>query len=267
MHIFGTPIPLRYINKTLSDWFRYALLKEDKAFSDAKFNFVYFSYQPDFEYLYISLSSLIENISEDYIGHVHLFEDQKAKFNEHELSKLYQLCPKLTIHPVSNFSWASPESTLAEIECFLKVSENANDSDMIVKVDSDILFLPSNKLVRLLKSGLHAVGDGHSEQYRFAQGGLYMLRSALVKSVLSKVELADILKISKLNRSVGEDKCISRVLKMNNKAFFLTRLMLFPTEYRKLNKLSAFNRWDFCAAHFVKDKESMRKFKNIFMGF
>lgn len=264
MIILGVPVPVKYIHETIFDWIRCATLRKQKEHLDAKFSFVYFSYQPDFEYLRISITSLLDNVGDDYIGAVHLFEDQKAKFNDNELLSLRTLCPKLVVHPVNNFSWASPESTLAEIECFLKVASVANDIDMVVKVDSDILFLESDKLVRLLQSASHAVGDGHSEKYRFAQGGLYMIRSKLIKSVLSKVKLSDVLKIVETNNSSGEDRAISKILEINQKPFHFTRLMLFPTEYRRVKKLSRFNRWDFCAAHFVRDKENMEKYYEIF---
>lgn len=264
MYVFGTPVPARYIHLTLLDWVRCAAIKEKKEYLNAKLNFVYFSYQPDFEYLKISLLSLMGSVDCRYIRHIHLFEDQKAKFNDNELAELTRLCPKLIVHEVNNFSWASPESTLAEIKCFLKVAESADNADMVVKVDSDILFLKSNKLVRLLLSGIHAVGDGHHEDYKFAQGGLYMLRAQLVKDLLGVVELDDVLAVVGQNKSAGEDRAISRILQNNGQGFYLTRLMMYPTEYRRIEKLTRFNRWDFCAAHFVKDKQRMPHYKSLF---
>lgn len=264
MRILGVPIPVKYIHLTLVDWLRFALLKPSPKHVDAKFNFVYFSYRPDFEYLKLSIESLVESIASEYISSVHLFEDQKAPFDETEIQMLKGICPSLVMQKVENFSWASPESTLAEIDCFEKVAKDSNDNDMLVKVDSDILFFKSSKLIRILKSKFENVGDGHNEHYRFAQGGLYLIRSRLVKNILSKVTMVDVEEAVKRNRSVGEDKTISTILKKNGRPFVLTRLMLYPSEYSLMKKLTSFNKWDFCSAHFVKDKDKMEGYQKLF---
>jgi len=264
MRIFGTPFRIRFLFRTIKDWITCAFMSEYPEHFDAQFIFVYFSYKPDYEYLYLSLQSLVENIEDDKIREVFLFEDQKACFAESQINELQMLCPKLVIKPVENFSWASVESSYAEIQCFLQASNNASDKDMIVKVDSDILFLQSTKMVRLLRSKYLAFGDGHWSRYRYAQGGLYMFRSKILTSVLGHLGVQDIVKAVHEVGSEGEDRVISYLLKKYNCAFQYTRMMLFPSEYRDVIKLNQFNKWDFCAVHFVKEKEKMKKYKMIF---
>jgi len=264
MFVLGTPIPIKFIHETLFDWVRCLGMKSVDTNENARLHFVYFSYRPDYEYLKLSIESLMNSIADKYIGSVHLFEDQKAPFSNEEISQLKKLCPNLVMQKVENFSWASPESTLAEINCFAKVSEGGNRNDMVVKVDSDILFFKSDKLIRILKSRLSNVGDGHNEHYRFAQGGLYLIRAWLIRDVLAKVTMDEIMQVVKKNDSVGEDKTISRLLKERGHPFFLTRLMLYPSEYQRVVKLNAFNRWDFCSAHFVRDKDNMEQYQKRF---
>jgi hypothetical protein len=264
MFIFGNPIPSKFVGKTIRDWLFCRRLADEPKNRDAKLHFVYFSYQPDFHYLQLSLQSLVANIPSDAIASVHLFEDQKATFSADEVASLQSLCPQLVMQKVENFSWASPDSTHAEIGCFSKVATDAKSNDMLVKVDSDILFLPSDKMLRLLRSPLLAVGDGHNEEYRFAQGGLYMMRISVVTEQLEQVNLERIHQIVAENGSNGEDRTLSSVLKQNGNPFQFTRLMLFPSEYSKIERLSAFNKWDFCAAHFVKDKEKMARYIELY---
>lgn len=262
MILFNTPIRIKYLHRTFSDWFNMLLLRENRDNRLAKLHFVYFSYSPDFNYLMLSLRSLVRNFDSSVIAAVNIFVDNKAPFNEEQIFHLSCVCNKIKFHSVTNFCWASKESTLAELRCFESVLNDMQYSDVLVKTDSDILFFSSYKMGKILKSGLGAAGDGHVEGYKFAQGGLYMLRKNVIEEYLSELTDQYINNIVDDIGSPAEDRVISKILENNRAAFFYTRLMLFPWEYNKLSKITRFNKFDFCAAHFVKDKDRMSYFEN-----
>ena len=260
MIIFNTPIPAKHVLKTFMDWSTQCLMTlADKPSSGQKIHFVYFSYQPDFHYLMLSLKSLLCSIDHELIGSINVFIDQKAPFSEPQTKALQAIYEEAIFHKVEHFDWASIESTFEELKCFDKVSANANAKDLIAKVDSDILFFKSTKLKRLLFSNYACIGDGHSEQYKFMQGGLYLLRKSLLDKIIQDVDLDTVSKVGAQLNTNAEDRIISKLASEKTNVL-MTRLMLFPSEYQQLNYLSTFNRWDFICGHFVKDKERMQSY-------
>ncbi|AFS38151.1 hypothetical protein [Alteromonas macleodii] len=259
MLIFNVPIKASDSFRIVADWISNLVIKPVKKNANAKFHFVYFSYKPDFDYLNLSIQSLVNHIDSEKIGSVNLFVDQKAPFNTNQIDKLKKICPKLAIHRVYEFAWASTETTMAEITSFLKVCENAEEHDFIVKVDSDILFFRNKRLSRMLTSKYDAVGDGHHLQYKYAQGGLYMIRAAVIRDVFNTIEKKHVKEVELHCGTKGEDRVISTLLAQAESPFYLTRLMLFPDEYKIMKKLPKLVRWEFCAKHFVKDKHNMSK--------
>lgn len=260
MIIFNTPFRVRHFAKTISDWIRTFYIKENEINNNGKFIFVYFSYKPDYEYLILSLKSLLKSFDTKHIKSINIFIDQKSPFEEWQDEYIKSMDSKISLLEVNHFSWSSRESTIEELKCFYRVTKISNNEDMLVKVDSDILFFSSSKMNKILKSGILAAGDGHYENYKFAQGGLYLIRSVLIKNYLAKMDDKVLDEIIRENGSPAEDRAISKALEKNKTPFQFTRLMLFPSEYGKLRKLSRFNKFDFCAAHFVKDKENMSVF-------
>jgi hypothetical protein len=231
---------------------------------NAKLNFVYFSYQPDFEYLYLSIESLVNSQNKNDLRKIYVFIDQKAPFVEHELCVLKALSNKITFLPVYNFSWASTATTMAEICSFKQVMENAEAEDLIVKVDSDIVFFRNSKLKRLLHSKYVAIGDGHHLNYEYAQGGLYMFRKYIGKEIFNDIDEETIIACEKQCKNKGEDKVLSTLFANYKLPFYLTRLMIFPDEYSLIKRLNKFIRWEFCCGHFVKDKDNMKELNKMF---
>jgi len=261
MIIFNTPIQPRFIFKILQSWWQDFTMKKCEQFSTAQFNFVYFSYRPDFDYLNISLKSLLQNTNNEDIRNIYIYVDQKDVFTNDQIKELSNFSSKIIFRKINNFEWGSPKSTLSEIECYLSLAQEIKQpNDFMIKVDSDIVFIKSNKLQRLLRSKFHAAGDGHFLGYEFIQGGMYMIRMREIETNLSKVTLSNIENISRKIKSVGEDKVISTIFKDKNKPFHFTRLMLFPDEYRKIKNRTAITRWEFCCMHFHRDKENMHNY-------
>lgn len=258
MFILNTPIPVKNILPTLSDWIKCLKLNRDELpLENRQLRFVYFSYNPDFNYLKLSIKSLINSGLSPYVGSVTVFEDQSAPFEQSQRDELTALLDSVEVKPVDHIDWASKESTFNEISSFRQVLEDANHDDLLIKVDSDILFLPSKKLVGLLFSNIQACGDGHSEGYKFMQGGLYCMRANLAENIFKSITLDEVCAISDELKTDAEDRIITRIFARLSDVTF-TRLMLFPSEYQQMRKLSAFNLWDFQAAHFVKDKDMMQ---------
>ena len=266
MIVAGVPIALRELHHLVQGWLRLRLLRPGARAAAARLNFLYFSYAPDFDCLHLSLQTLICAVAPDLLGRVVLAEDQKAPFSQQQRAALQALSPSLHVVPVRDFEWGSPRSTHAELQIFQQVCSLLPDpEDLLVKVDSDVLFVRNDKWRRLLRSSAHAIGDGHYLQHRFAQGGLYMIRRRIVDTTLSKVTLEEVEKVAKAIDSVGEDMAISQLLANHGHPFLFTRMMLFPDEYGLLNHLNAWVRREYVAFHCHKDKRNMphlaRQFK------
>lgn len=258
MIVAGFPIAVRELHYLILGWFRYALLRPDKSAASARYHFIYFSYEPDFEYLDLSLRTLRAAIPAELVGGVVLAEDQKGPFSPSQIEQLRGVWPSLQVLPIRDFEWGSPRSTHAELQLFKQVcSEMPDPRDLLVKVDSDVLFLPNPKWLRLLRSAASAIGDGHYLQHRFAQGGLYMIRREVIQTVFASTRVPDVEQVAIEIDSVGEDMAISRMLRGASQPFFFTRMMLFPNEYKALSTLSALTRREFIALHCHKDKHSM----------
>jgi len=264
MLISNVPIKASHIHIILFDWLKNLFMFSSLKHKNAKFNFVYFSYQPDFEFLYLSIKSLVDTQGQNDLRNIYVFVDQKAPFNDNELNQLKTLSNVITFLPVYNFSWASTATTMAEISSFQQVMIHAEIDDFIVKVDSDIVFFKNSKLTRLLTSKHLVIGDGHHLDYKYAQGGLYMFRKHVGERILCDVDEKTIIACEKQCDNKGEDKVLSTLFSNGNFPFYLTRLMLFPDEYSQIRKLNRFLRWEFCCGHFVKDKDNMKTINKIF---
>ncbi|MYM62038.1 hypothetical protein [Pseudomaricurvus sp. HS19] len=225
--------------------------------SDAGLVLVYFSYEPDFEYLVLSLKSLAANKLIN-LKAVYLFVDSKAPFGEAQIARLRDLSPLLRVRSIENFSWASAESTHAEIQAFSEVSRDGfNANDYMVKVDSDILFLGgSRKLAKIQESGLAAVGDERFAR-NYMQGGLYFISFGALRQHILPATLDQIKGIEKRFNKTGEDLVITELLREGGVEPCFTRLMLFKHDYLKLSRVTGLTRSHFCGAHFIKDKERM----------
>jgi len=264
MLINNVPIKVSHMHIIVFDWLKNLLMLPSLKHKGAKFNFVYFSYQPDFQYLYLSIKSLVDTQDQNFLRNIYVFVDQKAPFSESELNDLQLLSNAITFLPVYNFSWASTATTMAEICSFKQVMEHAENNDLIVKVDSDIVFFKNSKLTRLLTSKHLVIGDGHHLDYKYAQGGLYMFRKYIGEKVLGDIDEKTIIACEQQCDNKGEDKVLSTLFSNNNFPFYLTRLMIFPDEYSLIKKLNKLLRWEFCCGHFVKDKDNMTTINKMF---
>ncbi|MYM62036.1 hypothetical protein [Pseudomaricurvus sp. HS19] len=264
MHILGVPFRVKYLPQTICDWWRNAALMMRRERPEVGYSFVYFSYKPDFDYLYLSMQSLKNNVSPELIDSVYLFVDQKAPFDESQLLQLQALFPQLRIRKIYGFSWASTETTLAELNAFSEVAAEIDGCHYLVKVDSDILITSDQKLKRLRRSACDTVADAHHLDYQYGQGGFYLIRAAVARRAFKDVSKETVKLFEARCGSIGEDKVISAMLAEAGCPFHFTRLMLYPEEYKRINRLNKLLRWEFCALHHVNDKVAMADFSDRF---
>lgn len=258
MIVAGLPVAARELHHLAWGWFRYALLRRDPNAAFARYHFLYFSYAPDFAYLHLSLRTLRAAVPTELVGGIVLVEDQKGPFDAAQIAQLKAVWPSLQVLPIRDFEWGSPRSTHAELQLFKQVCAQMPDPrDLLVKVDSDVLFMPNSKWECLLRSTASAIGDGHYLQHRFAQGGLYMIRREVIQAVFATTTVSDVEAVARKIDSVGEDMAISHMLYDADQPFFFTRMMLFPDEYGPLDTLSVPTRHEFMALHCHKDKKNM----------
>jgi len=258
MIIKNFPIDTRHLLQMLMCSLKFYFRTRKIKAGSGMINFLYFSYAPDFEFLCLSINSLTKNIDPELLGRIFVAEDQKAPFSSNQIAQLATLYSNIEVLPIHDFSWGSAASTFEEGQLFLKVCcKIPSERDMIAKIDSDVLIFDDTKLKRICYSSVHAAGDPHFLQYKFSQGGLYLLRKSFVEDIIPKITLEDIERANQANDSVGEDKAFSYLFNRFKRPFIFTRLMLFPDEYKGITKITRWVRKDFCALHFHKDKDKM----------
>lgn len=259
MNLFGTPFSISQLHLDFLSFIEDLANTAVKTSATRKFSFIYFSYSQDFDYLTLSLRSLVRFVPDSLIESVHLFVDTKGVFSEQQIDILTECCPAIHLHEVEDFSWASTETTLAELRAFQEVAQMIPSSGIISKVDSDILFIPNRRLQRIANRSQATIGDGHYTGYQYAQGGLYFIDSEVVRELYSEGSLVAAIKTAECKCGQnGEDAVISEILRNRGTGFKLRRFMLFPDEYRRTKSFTHKFLREFCALHCVQDKTSMR---------
>lgn len=121
------------------------------------------------------------------VASIHVFFDVQDPPDMGELTALRRMNPVLPIHLDSSehvSGWG--ESTVqTEFEAFRKVSRGINDDDLIMKTDSDVLFL-DHQIFQLI------LADSYSDSFFqpvsrklviYGQGGCYFLRSRIANKL------------------------------------------------------------------------------------
>ncbi|WP_262793199.1 hypothetical protein [Catenovulum sp. 2E275] len=213
----------------------------------------------------MSIQSLVRNVS--LIADIYVFIDQKAPLTKEQENSLIQIYPNIKFYPVENFAWASIETTMTEVNSFLKVANESEPENYLVKVDSDILFLKGSKLARISISGLDTIGDYRHTEGQYYQGGLYFIKHKVIKQCFNHATADDFKQIAKQWKgNFAEDLAISQRLIDQGIKTNSTRLMLFPNEYQNLKHANKMVRWEFAALHFVKDKQNMQHYFDSFIN-
>lgn len=257
MMIFGCPVGVRDVLKIARDQ-GLRIYHKFQPKPSGKVHMIYFSCAKDIGMLKISLNSLMR-LEPEIIGKIYLVVDSKGPFTYEQEGELKKIVPEIEFHHLGKIDWASIDTLKTELKIFGIVADSAKSEDHLAKVDSDILFFNSAKLKESMSSAALFVGDGHYSKYKYAQGGLYLMRKSLAMN-LSRASQAEILEAIKECGSMAEDLVVSALVRRRTDKIWLTRLMLFPDEYEKTNLSSCWVRKEFCSLHFVHRKIDMPEY-------
>ena len=248
MIIFGCPVGFNHIFRIAWDQCL-RLVHGFRSKHSGRIHLIYFSYTNDIAMLKMSLVSLMK-LDEGILGHVNLVVDSKGPFSRAQEKELEEIVPSIKFHHIGRIDWASIDTLVAK---------TVSAEDYIAKVDSDILFYSSDKLKEILCSNALFVGDGHYSNYKYAQGGLYLMRRSLAMQISCTKQLELFEAINECG-SISEDRVISALVKKRTNKIWLTRLMLFPDEYSKANLSGYWVKKEFCSLHFVQHKKDMPEY-------
>ncbi len=258
MFIFGCPIRLRHLNRIMSDQLM-RIRHRNAASRNNQIHFVYFSCARDMPLLRLSITSLLA-LGLSCIGKIFVVMDSKGPFSIDQRIELQNLGSPIEFLEFGKIDWASLETLRNEIRAFGIAARDAAPSDFIAKVDSDILFFSGDKLEEICRSEADFIGDGHYSEYRYAQGGLYLMRAPLATMLAASVTELEIERAVDTCGTHAEDQVISSLLMRRAQRPWLTRIMLFPNEFERANLRGRWLRSEFCSIHFVHLKEKMSRY-------
>lgn len=265
MMIRGVPVPVRSLRRFISDYLRFELqaLEPSPLQIEPFLHLLFFSCARDFLPLCLSLRSA-RRLEPKLIKTTMVYVDDKDPFSDEQRAELKSLAPNLSFGISKGFAWASMGTLETELNAFALVAKRAAPGDYIVKVDSDILFFSTRKMLLLARLNYEFIGDGHHEGYRYSQGGLYFIREDLARNLAFKrVETQVKAIVSKLG-DMSEDMVVYNLVKDMRKRILLTNLMLFPREYEGVRSFSGIIGKLFIAIHFVKRKHEMGSYLRRF---
>ncbi len=228
--------------------------------SQRKFYLCYFCCASYFKYIYCSLHSLANHITDTPFS-VLIFNDDEQPLSDRQIDVLQELIPGTeVISWPKSMGWGS--SQISNIwRAYGKASEYANDEDIIARVDADVFFF-NDRIFQLVKrSNADLIGDGHYVGFKYTQGGCYFFKASAINKInkmLSKESIDQVL--SEIDITV-EDIAAFHFAKRLKLKICMTWFMMFPDEIRNAGKLTLWLKWKFSCAHFVmKNKTIMLDF-------
>lgn len=268
MTSFRLPIRVAQFPRFLSQSFVRTLRLVASPSKEKVFHLCYFTCHSYFPYLYCSLHSLVSQVT-DIRFRVVVFSDQEQPLSESQIKILKDLAPgtEVILWPKS-MGWGSEQ--ISNIwRAYGLVAQDAEDHDFIGRVDSDVFFFNDRIFRAVANSRADLVGDGHYVDFKYCQGGCYFFCADAVKSILAMLERDSMESILEQAAIDVEDVAATHLARRLGMKVWLTWFMMFPDEYRRARRLTAWQRWKFSCLHFVmKNKaEMLRAYeKEIFNG-
>jgi len=143
-------------------------------------------------------------------------------------------------------------------EAYALAALDADDDDIIARIDSDVFFFNDRIFRAVARAECHFVGDGHFVNFKFCQGGCYFLRAKAVRGILDLLERHTWEELSKEIPVIVEDVMAQHLVNRAGLRTWMTWFMMFPDELRIAGELTKWQRWKFSCAHFVmKNKAFM----------
>jgi hypothetical protein len=183
---------------------------------------LYFSCAADFEYLRLSIRSLTAH-GGGHVGRIYVYEDRKQPLTDTQKLALVKetdlpIAYRRTTAPMR---WGGVTLLHNELRAFMNLSRELGEHDVIVKVDSDVLFTAGWLFPTVLRGSADLVGQPvaslstHSRRVvPDVQGGCYFLRVGALPQLRSVPLMAAALQVARTSRynlwRIPEDRTISQ---------------------------------------------------------
>lgn len=243
----------------------------------ARIHAVYFSCAADLEYLRLSIQSL-NATAQGFVGRIYVYEDRKDPLDAQQRVSLTQdsASPVVFRRTRAPMAWGGVTLLHNELRAFNELAAELDVGDVIMKVDSDILFTADWLFPAVLAAGADLVGQPvasiatHTRRsIADIQGGCYFLRAGALQQLKTRSLLRAALQVARTSRyalwNIPEDRTVSQWahdanLKIGLKDFYfldLTRLRRssFSSEADIASCLE--QPTPFAAIHFERCKEKM----------
>jgi hypothetical protein len=224
-----------------------------------------------FDYVRLALLSL--NISASFVSEIFVYMDKKDPFTDAQRELLrsesrYPLHFQVTKYPMA---WAGVGVLLNEMHAFRMIAEQMTPDAIVMKFDSDVLFL-SDAIFTFVKNSdggavgtsIHQIHGGHSNDI---QGGCYFIFAKELNAIASQPITGIAMQVSRdIDPKLPEDRVISGLLRRSGAKLiynnFLYRDEVFEAAHLDNHLLEARLRSIPASAsviHFEGSKFNMRK--------
>lgn len=262
MFVLGCPIGLRHLPHIVKDQFlRLGHYRSQET--PAQIHLIYFSCARDFGLLTLSLKSL-RSLALDNLGSVYIVVDSKSPFSTDQEAHLKRGMQKVEFLHLGPIDWASLDTLRTELKAFGIAASAAQPRDFLAKVDSDVLFFSNRKLLEISLCRSDFIGDGHYSRYQYAQGGIYFIRRDLARKLATSVTDHELHAKVRMVHTQAEDQVITALVRERTSSIWLTRVMLFPDEFRRTDFERGWVKDEFSALHFVHEKKAMQHYAERF---
>jgi hypothetical protein len=183
---------------------------------------VYFTCAADFEYLRLSIRSLTAHAG-GHVGRIHVYQDRSHPLTAAQKSAVTcdTALPIVWRTTRAPMSWGGVTLLHNELRAFVDLSRELGPEDVIVKVDSDVLFTAGWLFPTMLASGADLAGQPvasmsthTSRRVPDVQGGCYFLRVGALPRLRSVSLVAAAREVARTSRyglwRVPEDRTISQ---------------------------------------------------------
>jgi hypothetical protein len=221
------------------------------------FYLCYFSCRSYFKYLYCSLHSLTM-LRAKYCLNIMIFNDDEQPLSAVQVEALRALIPGIRIIDwPKSMGWGAKQ--IGHIwQAYRMAAIEANDRDIIARVDSDVFFFNDRIFQAVARSNADLIGDGHYVGFKYCQGGCYFFNVLAVHRIMSMLEADPSDSVFAELDVVVEDVAATHFAKRLGLKIWQTWFMMFPDELYNAGSLTTWQRWKFSCVHFtMKNKDAM----------
>lgn len=221
------------------------------------FHLCYFSCHSYFPYLYCALHSMKKHLKNiDF--KIYIFNDAEMPISDAQFAKIQALLPhsEMILWPKS-MGWGAEQ--IGNIwNAYAHAAKNANENDIIARIDSDVFFFNDRIFQMIMRSDADLIGDGHFVDFQYTQGGCYFFKTSAINQINTMIAEQGMDKLTQEIDIIVEDIAAHHFAKKLNLKVWLTWFMVFPQEIINSGGLGNWLKWKFSCAHFVmKNKDKM----------